>query len=79
MDWNDAIKAEREWLRVFEESDEANQRLIREQVEAERKEFAERREEELKRAVEREAEEEADRERRKSRFMGSFDKIKWID
>jgi hypothetical protein len=72
VDWNDELKAEREWLRVFEESDETSQRLIREQQEAERREFAERQEETMKRAVEEE-------QRRKSRFLGSFGRIKWID
>lgn len=75
MDWNDLLRAEREWLHAFEEADEDGKRLLGEEVEAEHEELMEQNRQARKRAVEREAEE----ERRKSRFMGSWSKIKWID
>jgi hypothetical protein len=72
VDWMDALIFEQNWLALYEQVIEDSKRLEREQQEAERKE---REAEELRRA----AAEEADRERRKSRFMGSFGNIQWID
>jgi hypothetical protein len=68
----DALIKEQNCLALYEQAIEESKHLEREQEEAERKE----REAEEQRRV---AAEEADRERRKSRILGSFSKIKWID
>lgn len=72
VDWMDALIKEQNCLALYEQAIEESKHLEREQEEAERKE---REAEELRRA----AAEEGDRERRKSRLLGSFSKIKWID
>lgn len=63
VDWTDALKAERNWLQLYERAVEQGKQIAKEQEDLERKE--------------KEAEKEAEKERKKARFMGSFGKIAW--
>lgn len=71
VEWNEKLKAEKLWLWRYEQAVEEGKRIAREQEEADRKD---REAEELREA----AAKEADRERRKTRFMGSFNDLKWL-
>jgi len=69
--WNEALRAEAQWLRSYEAAVDESKRVEREQEEVER---LEREAEELRRA----AAEEAEKERKKARFVGSFMGLKWL-
>lgn len=71
QDWKAMLAAEKHWLRLHQSSIEQGKQVAKEQEEAERKESEA---EELREA----AAKEADRKRRKSRFMGSFSGLKWL-
>lgn len=71
MDWAAELRAEVQRLRQHELAIEEEKRVAREREEAERQE---REAEELREA----AAKEADRERRKAHFMGSFNDLKWL-
>ena len=68
--WADALRAEMSWQQAYERAIEQGKRVAEEQKEAERQE---REAAELRRA----AVEEAEKERKKARFMGSFGKLQW--
>jgi predicted metal-dependent phosphoesterase TrpH len=69
--WTDQLRAEENWLRASKADLAEREHLAREQVEKER---SQREAEQLRLA----AEEEADAEKKKARFLGSFSRLKWL-
>lgn len=83
--WKEELREEKEWLDEYPLMSEEDKRFSREADERLRREQKEQEAEELRRAAaeeeerkKREAMEEADKERRKAKFMASFGGLKWF-